>query len=285
MLGEDSDYSESDDESSDADVEEVDLEEINSILSDQEMPSPEDSFSDEDNELDDSSSTGEIWTPLLSNRTVRTSVSNLVRVKSGVNPAIRRQAGSTPYECWKLFVDTRMLKNIQANTTREAKKSNPNFSMALERLEAFIGLQYARGIYGKSHPLHFLWNNTYGPRIFPETMSRACFMEVNRFLRFDNKDQRSQRLTTDKFVHIRETLEDFVSNCQYNYAPEWSLPIDEQLFPMKNRCPFIVFMLNKPDKFGMKFWVLAEVKSKYVCNLLPYLGALEKKPAKWENFG
>ena len=129
MLGEDSDYSESDDESSDADVEEVDLEEINSILSDQEMPSPEDSFSDEDNELDDFSSTGEhferngeIWTPLLSNRTVRTSVSNLVRVKSGVNPAIRRQAGNTPYECWKLFVDTRMLKNIQANTTREAKK-------------------------------------------------------------------------------------------------------------------------------------------------------------------
>ena len=102
-------------------------------------------------------------------------------------------------------------------------------------------------------------------------------MEVNRFLRFDRKDQRSQRLATDKFVHIRETLEDFVSNCQYNYAPEWGLTIDEQLFPMKNRCPFIAFMSNKPDKFGKKFWVLAEVKSKYVCNLFPYLGALEKK--------
>ena len=101
-------------------------------------------------------------------------------------------------------------------------------------------------------------------------------MEVNRFLKFDHKGQRSQRLTTDKFVYIRETLEDFVSNCQYNYVPEWSLTIAEQLFPMTNRCSFIVFMPNKPDKFGMKFWVLAEVKSKYVCNLLPYLGALEK---------
>ena len=106
MLGENFDYSESDDESSGADVEEADLEEINSILSDQETPSPEDSFCDEDDELDDSSSTGEhferngeIWTPLLSNRTDRTSASNLVRVKSGVNPALRRQAGSTLYEC------------------------------------------------------------------------------------------------------------------------------------------------------------------------------------------
>ena len=40
-------------------------------------------------------------------------------------------------------------------------------------------------------------------------------MEVNRFPKFDHKGQRSQRLTTDTFVHIRETLEDFVSNCQY----------------------------------------------------------------------
>ena len=123
-----------------------------------------------------------------------------------------------------------MFKNIQENTTREAKKFNPNFSMALERLEAFISLQYARGIYGKSHPLHALWNKIYGPRIFPETMFRSCFMEVNWFLEFDNNDQGSQRLTTDKFVHIQETLEDFVSNCQYNYAPQWSLTIEEQLF-------------------------------------------------------
>ena len=35
-------------------------------------------------------------------------------------------------------------------------------------------------------------------------------------------------------------------------------------------------MPNKPDKFGLKFWMLAEVKSKYVCNLLPYLGALKE---------
>ena len=174
MLGKDSDNSESDDESSDAVFEEADLKEINSILSDQ-MPSPEDSSSDEDNKLADFSSTGEhfqrngeTWTPLLSNKIVQTSASNLVRVKSGVNPAIRRQAGSTPYECWKLFVDPRMLKNIQATTTREAKESNFNFSMALERLEAFMSLQYAREIYRKIHPLHFFWNTTYGPRIFPK---------------------------------------------------------------------------------------------------------------------
>lgn len=31
-------------------------------------------------------------------------------------------------------------------------------------------------------------------------------------------------------------------------------------------------MPNKPDKFGLKFWLLVDVESKYVFNILPYLG-------------
>ena len=46
---------------------------------------------------------------------------------------------------------------------------------------------------------------------------------------------------------------------------------------MKNRYPFIVYMPNKPDKFGMKFGFFVVVSSKFVCNILPYLGALENK--------
>jgi len=31
-------------------------------------------------------------------------------------------------------------------------------------------------------------------------------------------------------------------------------------------------MPNKPDKFGIKFWILAELNSKYCLNVKPYLG-------------
>ena len=117
----------------------------------------------------------------------------------------------------------------------------------------------------------------YGPPLFRKTMSRSDFVEVKRFIRFDNKDCQSQRLVTDKFIYICEPMEALVSNCIKNYRLDWSLTVDEQLFPMKNRCPCIVFMLNKPDKFGMNFWILAEVSSKYVCNILPCLGTLEKE--------
>ena len=36
-------------------------------------------------------------------------------------------------------------------------------------------------------------------------------------------------------------------------------------------------MPNRPDKFGIKFWMLAEVDSKYVVNIIPYLEAQEKQ--------
>ena len=32
-------------------------------------------------------------------------------------------------------------------------------------------------------------------------------------------------------------------------------------------------MPNKPDKFGIKSWLLAEVDTKYIVNGFPYLGA------------
>ena len=43
--------------------------------------------------------------------------------------------------------------------------------------------------------------------------------------------------------------------------------------PLKSRCSFVTFMPNKPDKYGVKFWVLADVETKYVSNIDVYLGA------------
>ena len=51
-----------------------------------------------------------------------------------------------------------------------------------------------------------------------------------------------------------------------------NITIDEQLLPCKVRCKFILYIPNKPDKFGVKFWMAVNVESKYLCNGFPYLG-------------
>ena len=36
-------------------------------------------------------------------------------------------------------------------------------------------------------------------------------------------------------------------------------------------------MPNKPDKFGIKFWLTSDVNSEYVINRFPYLGNDEQR--------
>ena len=46
--------------------------------------------------------------------------------------------------------------------------------------------------------------------------------------------------------------------------------MDEQLLPCKAQCKFIQYMANKPDKFGLKFWLAVDVENKYLFNNFPY---------------
>ena len=93
-----------------------------------------------------------------------------------------------------------------------------------------------------------------------------------KHLRFDDFFSRRQRRETDKFCLISEVWNWFIVNCMKYYVPNCDLTIDEQLFPCKTRCPFIQYMANKPDKFGIKFWLLTDAQSKYLCNSKPSLG-------------
>ena len=112
-----------------------------------------------------------------------------------------------------------------------------------------------------------------GHTIFASTLSKNRFESIMKHLRFDNVSTRAERKTkSEKFCLISETWSAFIENCQKCYVPNLNLTIDEQISPCKTRSPFIQYMPNKPDKFGIKFWLLAESKSKYLCSGKPYLG-------------
>jgi hypothetical protein len=53
----------------------------------------------------------------------------------------------------------------------------------------------------------------------------------------------------------------------------------QQLSPAMARCRFVQYVANKPDKFGIKSWLAADGKSKYLLNRRPYLGKDEHQPA------
>ena len=125
---------------------------------------------------------------------------------------------------------------------------------------------------GRNTPIKQLWNKDWRQPIFRNTMSRDRYAKIMKHLRFDDFQKRRQRRETDKFCLISEVWNSFIENSKKYFVPNFDLTIDEQLFPCKTRCPFIQYMANKPGKFGITFWLLADAQTKYLCNGKPYLG-------------
>ena len=145
-------------------------------------------------------------------------------------------------------------------------------------MDSFLDLLYLRGAMDQHNfPCDLLWSSEYGCKAFPATMSRDRFRDIKKYIRFDVLSTRRERLQNDKFALISYVFNRFVENSQKCYVPRWSVSVDEQLFPTKSRCKFTQYMSSKPDKFGIKFWILAEVESKYCYNVLPYLGKDESR--------
>ena len=107
-------------------------------------------------------------------------------------------------------------------------------------------------------------------------MPKDRCIQILKHLHFDDKTDRLSR-RSDNFRMIREVWDRFISNSQSCYVPEAFVTIDEQLLPSKSRCAFLQFMPNKPDKYGIKFWLLVCLKTKFVCNGFPYLGKHEER--------
>ena len=87
-----------------------------------------------------------------------------------------------------------------------------------------------------------------------------------------------QCLQHDKFGLVSHIWNLFIENCRMSFNPHENLMVDEQMLPCKANCKFIQYMSNKPDKFGIKFWLLVDLKTKYLCNGFPYLTKDKIKP-------
>ena len=165
---------------------------------------------------------------------------------------------SSPLSFFCVSFDEAMLRNIRKCTIAEANciSDKINSDLTLDELDKFIGLVIARGILGQRDlPVESLWKSTWRFPMFNSTLSRQRFKEIMRFLRFDLKSDRRQRVIYDKFCFASSLWNPFVENCQKTYVPGAYITIDEQLLPSKVRCRFIQYIPNKPDKFGIKFWM------------------------------
>jgi hypothetical protein len=79
----------------------------------------------------------------------------------------------------------------------------------------------------------------------------------------------------DKLCKVRFLFEIIRRKCMKLYQPDINISIDERMVRNKGRFSFRQFIRDKPTKWGMKLWVLADAKSGYTYNFDVYLGKTE----------
>lgn len=224
---------------------------------------------------------GSAWQPVpaLGGGRGRLQSQNILREIAGPT-AYARERVRDMESALMCLIDPTLLQHIRDCTVAQAHRSGASsWDLSIAELKAFLALLYVRGAFSNGIQMESLWSDDWGVPFFPSTMPRSRYREIMRHLRFDRREERQTRLVSDKFALITDVWAGFVSNCIRSYRPTENITVDEQLFPTKARCRFTQYMANKPDKFGIKFWVAAEVESKYFLNGSLYLGKDEQRPA------
>ena len=160
---------------------------------------------------------------------------NILRECPGATSYSRRNGRiNSPASALRLITDKFILEDIRSCTVIEAHLQTrcEDFTLTVKELEAFIGIIYARGVTGKNDmPLTDFWSKNWGVAFCNQVMSKNHFKEILRYLRFDKKSSRSERLQIDKFALFSMVWNRFVENSIACYKPGAFLAVDEQLFP------------------------------------------------------
>lgn len=220
----------------------------------------------------------------------RTRRRNLVSHLPGVKNVARN--AKTPFECWKLFFPDYIIELIVQCTNNCLRLKREHFARErdckdtnFDEINALLGLLYLAGI-KKSHHVNIeeLWTNDgTAPECFSATMSRRRFYQLLQNLRFDNKDDRKDRLQTDNLAAIRTVFGDFVERCNANYQVGEYVTIDEMLDAFRGRCKFRQYISNKPAKYGIKIYALVDARTFYTSNLEVYAGKQPNGPFNFDN--
>lgn len=105
-------------------------------------------------------------------------------------------------------------------------------------------------------------------------MLRNRFTQILRYIHFVNNTQLIPRGQDgyDKLGKIRPFLELIKNRFQRVYAPSRNLSVDETLVKFKGRLSWRQYMRDKPARFGLKEFTLADSENGYVLDINVYTG-------------
>ena len=165
---------------------------------------------------------------------------------------------------------------------RSFLESHPDFThrryfslISLQEIHTLLGVMILFGVFRVNREtisnLYSTDPNLSRP-IIKASIPRDRLKVILRFLRFDDASTRLQRVLNDKLAPIREIFDKINESLRNSYFPGKWLTVDDHMAGFRGRCPIKQFIQSKPDKYGIKMFVLADARTYYPCNIEVYIG-------------
>lgn len=200
-------------------------------------------------------------------------------------------AQSNELDFFKLFFPDHIIKMIKKETNRYAyttiqklKKANKlklnsvwNKWLPVKECEiySFFAIILHMCLIPKPQLKDFWSQNTVIQSSFaPKVMPRDRFLSILSMLHLvdNSKYVPRENINHDRLFKIRP-FSDFLSKqCSKFYKPAQNLTVDEGICPFRGRISFRVYMKNKPQKYGMKLYILSDPETGYTLNFEIYSG-------------
>lgn len=220
-----------------------------------------------------------VWSAQECHRNSRVAAHNIIRL-----PKLSTTSKFESYvNIWTTLFDEPMLLNLivytnqKLNMYRNQFKNNSRAELIdtnETEMKAFIGLLYYSSVFKCNDcDLNTVFaNDGTGHEIFRCVMTKVRFSCLVNCLRFDDLMTREERIGEDPLAPISNIFNKFISNSQAQYSPGAYMCIDEMLVPFRGRCKFVIYMPQKPAKYGLKIMILCDAKTFYIYNAYIYYG-------------
>jgi hypothetical protein len=210
---------------------------------------------------------------------------------------VLRGAMTTELQFFRLFFTTEMIKSVVAHTNSYAymrliaggfttyttgegawQETTDNEINHLIALLIYFGLVRVDSVVEKYWSTKTLYHGLWARKILSRTRYKAlmAFLHV-----VDPADEQPG----DKLRKVEEFLAAFKERCHASYQPSQNIAVDERMVKSKHRSGIRQYMKNKPTKWGIKLWVLADSSNGYTIDFNVYIGKSEHERPSGNGLG
>ena len=194
----------------------------------------------------------------------------------------------TPKDLFLLFFPTDAVLTICSNTNKNAAKNKELgkkyrwTDVEVEDLYKFFGLlSYMSLVSLPSLQDYWKQNHILSVPLPAKVMTRDRFRSIFWNIHLSDPEEDAQNDSKkgtpgyDKLFRVRPLYDDILNACQAHYQPRRELAVDERMVATRAKSGMTQYMKDKPTKWGIKLFVLAESSSGYTISFSIYAGKNE----------